>query len=442
MYRYGPNEGNGKKENSTYGIEYESIKHELDKAHYGDMINSPFYADAVYPQFSGQEYERRFLATRQKMDRLGLDCMVVGGAPSHWNYGGAMTWLTGHVEWHAMAVYVVVPLVGEPTLIYSMGGTHIEATRRAVYTKDVRSSGRGNFGDVIADVILEKGLDNARIGLPLIDPRFKDYMPVNDYRQMVGKLPNATFKRVGNFFHELIVVKSPEEQAWVIRAGNLMARAIEAMTEAARPGVTDFELKSAAGYAIMEGGGHIDFLILASTPMDNPSVIFGNPRPSGRVLQKGDIIINELAAGFNGYSAQIGVPICVGEPTEKIRKMFDEVVLPVFNRMAAKIAPGNTLYEVWEESKFIREMGYQSRPGHLHGIDWVSHSPGIGAAGPKWEDDIDLIIKPGVVHMLEPNPITPDGLLGLFFGHTLLVTPDGNRRVTDRLPLQLMVSDV
>ena len=163
---------------------------------------------------------------------------------------------------------------------------------------------------------------------------------------------------------------------------------------------------------------------------------------SGQAASPGDIIINELAAGFNGYTAQIGVPICVGEPTPKVRKMFDEVVLPVFNRMAAKIAPGNTLYDVYEESKFIREMGYQSRPGHLHGIDWVSHPPGIGAAGPHWEEDIDLVLKPGVVHMLEPNPITMDGLLGLFLGHTLLVTPDGNRRVTDRLPLQLMVSDV
>ena len=441
MYRFSPQEDRARSE-VEHGIDYEKIRHELDGPNYGEMKNSPFYDDVVYPQFSGTEYERRYLATRMKMERLGLDCLVIGGAPSHWNYGGGVTWLTGHLEWHAMAVYLVVPLVGDPVFIYSMGGTHREATRRAVFVKDVRDSNRGNFGDVIGDVVLEMGLDKGTIGLPLIDPRYKDYMPVNDYRQMVGKLPNATFKRVGNFFHELIVVKSPEEQAWVVRAGELMARAIEAMTEAARPGVTDYELKSEAGYAIMEGGGQIDFLIIASTPMDNPSVIVGNPRPSGRVLQKGDIIINELAAGFNGYTAQIGVPICVGEPTPKVRKMFDEVVLPVFNRMAAKIAPGFTLYDVWEESKFIREMGYQSRPGHLHGIDWVSHPPGIGAAGPHWEEDIDLVIKPGVVHMLEPNPITMDGRLGLFFGHTLLVTPDGNRRVTDRLPLQLMVSDV
>ena len=42
--------------------------------------------------------------------------------------------------------------------------------------------------------------------------------------------------------------------------------------------------------AILEGGGDIDFLIIGSTPMDNPALIFGNPRPSARVLKKGDII--------------------------------------------------------------------------------------------------------------------------------------------------------
>ena len=34
-----------------------------------------------------------------------------------------MTWLTGHWEWHALCCYVLVPRDGEPTMIYSMGGT-------------------------------------------------------------------------------------------------------------------------------------------------------------------------------------------------------------------------------------------------------------------------------------------------------------------------------
>ena len=91
------------------------------------MHDTPYYRDAVYEQFSKQEYARRYAALRDKMREHKLDCVIVPGGPSHWSFGGGMQWLTGHWEWHALASYVVVPLDGEPTLIFSMGGTHAEA---------------------------------------------------------------------------------------------------------------------------------------------------------------------------------------------------------------------------------------------------------------------------------------------------------------------------
>jgi Xaa-Pro aminopeptidase len=424
------------------GHDFEEIRTRLDDGSvYPGMANTPYYRDAIYPKFSNAEYEQRFSLVRSKMMDLGLDCLVVGGAPSHWSYGAGITWLTGHHEWHSMAVYLVVPLEGAPTFVYSMGGTHAEATRRAVFVKDVRESRRGHFGEVIAERITELGLGNGVIGLTAVDPRFMDYMPVNQYRVLREKLPGATLERVGDFFHEFIYLKSPEEGAYVSRAGELCALAIEAMTEAARPGVTEYELKAAAAFAILEGGGEIDFLIIGSSPMDNPGLIFGNPRPSRRVLQKGDLILNELAAGFNGYTAQIGVPICLGQPTDQVRRMFDEILLPGFQLMADQLKPGKTLRDVWEASRFFRNHGYQSRPGHLHGIDFVTHSPFIKADAPSGFE-YEFVLKPGMELMLEPNPITLDGRLGLFLGHTFLITASGHHRVTERLPLQMMVADV
>ena len=60
----------------------------------------------------------------------------------------------------------------------------------------------------------------------------------------------------------------------------------EPLADRCRPGVTEYQLKAAAAGAILEGGGDVDFAIIGSTPMRNPALIFGNPRPSGPRAQQ------------------------------------------------------------------------------------------------------------------------------------------------------------
>ena len=285
--------------------------------------------------FPTREYQRRYEALRSKMHERGLDCVIVPGGPNHWSFGGGMLWLSGHWEWHAMANYVVFPLEGEPTLIYSMGGTHIEATRRESAIKDVRQSRGGRFAEVMIERIKELGLERGKIGILEVDPRFHDYLPVNQYNALREALPNASFSFESGLMHELVYKKSDEELQCIRKAGKLCENALRALADRCRPGVTEYQLKAAAAGAILEGGGDVDFAIIGSTPMRNPALIFGNPRPSGRVLSNGDIVIMELAAGYRGYSAQIGSPVCIGEPPKEIRRFFDDIVLPGFEKMVA-----------------------------------------------------------------------------------------------------------
>ena len=142
------------------------------------------------------------------------------------------------------------------------------------------------------------------------------------------------------FLHELLVIHSEEELACVRKAGVLCERAMEAIVARAKPGVPEYELRAAAGAAILDGGGDIDFLIIGTTPMDDPAMVFGNPRPSHRKLKRGDIVNMELAAGYNGLSAQIGSPITLGPPTDMVRKFWDEITLPGYNKIVAEIKPG------------------------------------------------------------------------------------------------------
>jgi Xaa-Pro aminopeptidase len=224
----------------------------------------------------------------------------------------------------------------------------------------------------------------------------------------------------------------------VRKAGVLCERAMEAMIARAKPGVPEYELRAAAGAAILDGGGDIDFLIIGTTPMANPAMVFGNPRPSHRKLQKGDIVNMELAAGYNGLSAQIGSPITLGPPTDMVRKFWDEITVPGYNKIIAEIRPGNATDNMRLASRFFREHGVQSRPTQVHGIDIVTDKPHVFAERTE-ADEIDKVLKPGMIIMAEPNPITADGMFGIFLGHTFIVTKDGYECV-DNFPLEIAVA--
>ena len=408
-----------------------STKIDNNKA-FNNMSGTPYFRDAVYDQFSREEYARRYAAMRGKMRELKLDAVIAPGGPSHWSFGGGMLWLSGHWEWHAIAAYVLVPLEGEPTLIYSMGGTHIEAVRRATSNalSDVRSSRSGKYAEVMVERLKELGLENGRIGLLEIDPRHEDYLPVNQYNTLRTGLPNAEFVFTVGIMHELLSVHSAEELDAIRMSGKLCQIALEALAERAKPGVTEQQLRAAIAGAVMDKGGELDFTILASTPMDDPSVIFGNPRPSNRVLQRGDIIINELAVGYRGYAAQIGSPICIGPPNDRVKRFWDEIALPGFEAIAAEIGPGKPVENMRIAAQYFRAHGEQSRPIHCHGIDLVTDGPHV------FQDHIDVepfeeILKPGMVVMAEPNPVTADGMFGIFLGHTFIVTESGKECIED-----------
>src|SRR5919106_5794716 len=244
-------------------LDFADVRHALDKSrNFADVANTGWHADAVYERFSDSEYRRRYDAVYDTMDALGLDALIVGGGPNHWSAGGGMLWLTGHFEWHAIACYLLVPRTGEPTLVYSMGGTHLEETRSQVWVSDVRPSRMGAFGEVLAEVAREKGLAHGRIGHPPIDPRFGDYMPVNQYQAIASALPDAELVLIDDIFHDLLRVKSREELECVRIAGQLCAEAFAAMVERARPGATEEDLRAAAAAAIYDGGGDVDFLII------------------------------------------------------------------------------------------------------------------------------------------------------------------------------------
>jgi Xaa-Pro dipeptidase len=421
---------------------FDLIKSELDSsAHFANFTGSPYYEDAVYPKFSGKEYGRRFALLRDYMEKSKLDVIIVCGGPNHWSACYGMGWLTNHTrEWHGISNYLVVSADKnqEPTLVYSMGGSHIEATRRAVIPKDVRPSKNGRFYEVISDRLNEMGLARGKIGLSMVDPRFSDYMPVNQFNGIKAKLSDAEFVFLPDLFHELWSQKSEEEIQVMRKAGEICDQALEAIRANAKPGVKEYELRAEVAYVMHKNDADFNFIIIGATPMSDPRQFFGNPRPSNRVIRQGDLILNELAVEYRGLQVQIGSPICVGRPSEKVERFWREVAKPGYEYLEKALSPGVTLEELSKMGKWYRDHGSQSRPLLLHGLGVSSERP---------ECSLDKIVaepyertfKPGMTVMLEPDAITFDGNLGLFIGRSYVITDSGHEALTKTL-IELLIA--
>jgi len=410
--------------------DWNKVRYELDKSeNFKEICNSPWYTDAVYNKFSDAEFSRRHALAREKMNRDGLDALILSGGSNTWSLGAGVTWASGLIEERAMLQYVVLPRQGEPTLIYPHPGCHIEAARKSVSISDVRGARGGHFGQVMAERLMELGLQEGRIGITAADRTGPEYMGVTCYNELVERLPKATFVFLPAMLHELTRLKSSEEIDAMAKAGELVVKSFEALVSAARPGNYEYQLEAAAVHAIMDGGGKPHFMIIGSTSMNDPKLVFPNPRPSARVLQKGDIILTEMVAAYKGYTAKIGHPVTIGKPTPEVDSFFKKVVVPGYKGIEAALQPGNTLESVRLAGAHFRQQGAQSRPIITHGLDLITAQPYVSVDEVRG-DACDMNIVPGMTFSIEITPINAEGTFGIFLSRSYAMMENGQRNLT------------
>jgi len=411
--------------------DWNKVRRELDvSVHFEAICNSPWYTDAVYDKFSDEEFARRHEAARKLMARDGLDALILTGGPDVYSHGSGVTWGSGLIDDRGMCQYMILPLKGEPTLIYPHYGCHIEAARKQVSVRDVRSGQHGKYGKAVAERLIELNLQKGRIGITAADRTGPEYMGVQAYLDLQKLLPQATLVFCPNMLHELTYRKSPEELRAMAKAGQIAIKALEAVKATARPGVREYQLAGAVANAVMSEGGRYHLLMIGSTSMHDPKIIFPNPNPSARVLKEGDIVLSELAMSYMGYSAKIGHPVSVGRPTEKYRTFFKDVVIGGFKEIKAQLKPGATLEDVRRTgSEAFRKRGAQSRPTIMHGLDLITSVPFVRADRVRAEP-YETTMQPDMTYNIEITPVDAEGIYGIFYSRSFAITETGAQDLT------------
>ena len=387
-------------------------------------IDPTSYYRPHYPRFSDQEYRRRYALVRQHMAQHEVDCLVVAGSPAA--NGEAMAnvhWLS---NWNhtAMPGFVVFPYDAEPTLFCGLF-VYVPNARQRSVIEDVRPAAGMITGNDIASRIAELGLQRGTIGLVGSFP----HDVLDDLRE---RLPSARLVPCDEWFGELRRPRSAEELEWIRRGAEICDLAMEAMLKALRPGVTERQLKAATVSAVLEAGGTFCFQWIGSTPMSDPKMVYPSQEPSNRVIERGDLVITEISAGYEWMAGQVTRSIAVGrEPPEEYASLH-RLTVQLCRDMCTLLKAGALPAQVARAAEPVVQAGYA--------LDFLAIGRPSGPSTPPILPNAPaepFFQRPFVAYetvMLLPMPYRPGGGPGLYLGDLVLVGQEGSERL-QRFPL-------
>jgi Xaa-Pro aminopeptidase len=220
-------------------------------------------------------------------------------------------------------------------------------------------------------------------------------------------------------------IKEPRELEKMARATEITVDGHLEAIRRVKPGMREWELKQILEDAFRKAGGRQ----LAYEPIlgAGPDGCLLHYPGGDRVIQDGELVLIDAAAEFDHYASDVTRTFPAnGKFTAEQRNIYD-VVLRAQRAALKKVRPGVTWDELQETaSKVIADAGYYNyfihRLGHFVGLE--VHDAGVYAEP----------LRENMVITLEPGIYIPEKKLGIRIEDVVVVTKDGARVLSDRLP--------
>lgn len=252
----------------------------------------------------------------------------------------------------------------------------------------------------------------------------------------------------------MIPLKTPAELRVMQENGGILATVLEGVKLLVNPGVTTYELDRFAEDAIRKAGAVPAFKGYRGYPSTlccsvNEEVVHGFPSKK-RKLQEGDIISLDIGLKRGGLFSDMAVTLPVGKAGDAVTR-FLEITEKSLWEGIKQARPGNRLGDISNAiQSYVEHRGFSVVRDYVgHGIGHRLHEepalPNFGPphVGPRLEVGMVLAIEPMVnmgayaVRVLDDGwtVVTEDGSLSAHFEHSVAVTSDGPRVLTN-LPVR------
>ena len=217
---------------------------------------------------------------------------------------------------------------------------------------------------------------------------------------------------------DLRTFKDAEELKLLQRAIDLSDRAMDLVVPTIEPGVTEAEVAWRLEKAMREMGAEgpsFDTIVGSG-----PNGALPHHRAGERAIQRGEPIVIDMGAKYQGYCSDLTRTVIIGEPDATFRKIYDIVLGAQLTAMSLT-RPGVSGADCdGYARKVIDSAGYGETFGHSlgHGVGLAVHeSPGVGP-------NSQGILKEGMVFTIEPG-IYVSGWGGVRIEDVFLLQKDG-----------------
>jgi Xaa-Pro dipeptidase len=280
--------------------------------------------------------------------------------------------------------------------------------------------------DALAAALKQQGLVGGSVG---VDERGANRGLIDALRE---RLPDTRFTPAADLLRRIRMVKTAAEHQRLIDTLRITEAAFAATTAAAYPGVTERELKRVFDTTLVAAGARPAFALIRF----GRGMALGQVEPGDTKLERGDYIWYDIGCTYRGYRSDIGRIVAVGEPSQRLRELFD-ASRQGQDRAFELMRPGTPAGAVFEGAvERVREAGIPHYERHHvgHGIGVEFYDAPVLAAG------VETPLEEGMVFEVE-TPYYELGFGGTFIEDTVIIRAHGPEIVT-RLSRDLIVVDV
>lgn len=252
-----------------------------------------------------------------------------------------------------------------------------------------------------------------------------DKLTIADYDQLSKKLalsldPSAVLSEL---IGKLRVIKTPEQIEKMIAAQRIAEAGLSHMYDFIREGRTEKEVQLELDYYMLSHGAEalsFDTIALSGVNTSMPHGV-----PSDKKIKRGEFVLLDFGAVVDGYHSDMTRTVCVGQPTEKMREVYN-IVLNAQKTALDAVRAGMTGKELDKTARdIISACGYGKEFGHSlgHGVGLDIHE------SPTASQNSSSILEDGMVVTVEPG-IYIEGEFGVRIEDFVIVRENGCQNMT------------